>query len=51
MDVVDANLVGVETPPPADVRPDGDFIRGLAYSVMFSIPLWGAIIIVTRLVF
>jgi hypothetical protein len=51
MNMVGANRARVETAPSANVLADAVFMRGLAYGMLFSVPLWGALIALARLAF
>ncbi len=47
-----ANLARGESPQnSADTLCDLDLLRGVLYGLAFSLPLWGAIVAVARLVF
>ena len=43
-----ANITAVEAPDD-DVLDDAKFVRGLLFGVAFSLPIWGAIFAVARL--
>lgn len=47
---VSASLIADEAPVD-DVPEDVRLMRGLAYGLLFSLPLWGAIVAVARLAF
>lgn len=50
--MVAANLARVEIPQfSADALSELNLLRGVLYGLAFSLPMWGAIVAVARLVF